>query len=73
MLTPCRLKNVRPARNSQQSGAYYDIWLDGEKFMTSYMEVGTPWREAAGGRETPPVDAAVWVFVSRRRCRCPQY
>lgn len=22
-----------------QSGAYYDVWLDGEKFMSSYMEV----------------------------------
>lgn len=22
-----------------QSGAYYDIWLDGEKFVTSQMEV----------------------------------
>lgn len=22
-----------------QSGAYYDVWLDGEKFVTSYREV----------------------------------
>ncbi len=22
-----------------QSGAYYDVWLDGEKFVTSQMEV----------------------------------
>ena len=22
-----------------QSGAYYDVWLDGEKFMSSYKEV----------------------------------
>ena len=24
-----------------QSGAYYDVWLDGEKFFTHQMEVGT--------------------------------
>lgn len=23
-----------------QSGAYYDIWLDGEKFVSAQMEVG---------------------------------
>ena len=22
-----------------QSGAYYDVWLDGEKFMSAYKEV----------------------------------
>jgi len=25
-----------------QSGAYYDIWLDGEKFVTSTFEVPPP-------------------------------
>ena len=24
-----------------QSGAYYDVWLDGEKFLSSVMEVRT--------------------------------
>ena len=24
-----------------QSGAYYDIWLDGEKYVSSQMEVRT--------------------------------
>ena len=23
-----------------QSGAYYDVWLDGEKFVSVYKEVG---------------------------------
>ena len=27
-----------------QSGAYYDVWLDGEKFMSSVMEVRTKCR-----------------------------
>lgn len=25
-----------------QSGAYYDVWLDGEKFVSSQMEVCPP-------------------------------
>jgi hypothetical protein len=25
-----------------QSGAYYDVWLDGEKFVSVYKEVSSP-------------------------------
>jgi len=27
---------------SPQSGAYYDVWLDGEKFVSVYKEVTVP-------------------------------
>jgi hypothetical protein len=39
-----------------QSGAYYDVWLDGEKFVSSQIEVGpappgprAPWCRSAPG------------------------
>lgn len=32
-----------------QSGAYYDVWLDGEKFVSVYKEVGHT-RTFLGGR-----------------------
>ena len=36
-----------------QSGAYYDVWLDGEKFFSAQMEVGfVP--AASPGRSPPP-------------------
>lgn len=38
-----------------QSGAYYDIWLDGEKFVTQYMEVGDAGDD---GGDTRPRDPA---------------
>jgi sulfite reductase beta subunit-like hemoprotein len=40
-----------------QSGAYYDVWLDGEKFVSSYKEVRT--REGQG-----VVNAAATVTVT---------
>lgn len=27
-----------------QSGAYYDVWLDGEKFVSVYKEVRRGWQ-----------------------------
>lgn len=32
-----------------QSGAYYDVWLDGEKFVSVYKEVGVLACDAHGG------------------------
>ena len=39
-LTPCALQAAEDIADllAPQSGAYYDVWLDGEKFMSSVME-----------------------------------
>lgn len=36
----CRLANDLADLLAPQSGAYYDVWLDGEKFYAHTMEVG---------------------------------
>lgn len=37
---PCRYANDIADLLAPQSGAYYDVWLDGEKFYSHTMEVG---------------------------------
>lgn len=44
-----------------QSGAYYDVWLDGEKFFSHEMEV-KPWQHAA--------DSSCLVAVHTQLCTC---
>ncbi len=39
-LPSCRLANDLADLLAPQSGAYYDVWLDGEKFYAHTMEVG---------------------------------
>ena len=39
----CRLANDLADLLAPQSGAYYDVWLDGEKFYAHTMEVGSSW------------------------------
>lgn len=44
---PCRLANDIADLLAPQSGAYYDVWLDGEKFYSHTMEASSVQRAVA--------------------------
>lgn len=63
-----------------QSGAYYDVWLDGEKFVSVYKEVG--WGGGGGGHyETStwacmvqtPLGTESWFSFLKVDNRCFQH